>query len=148
MKFDKEIINQIGLHEQNFIPRADIGKPNRGFYSGTMTTAASQTEPALTYDTLVQFTRKFAPLPKIQVTDYLPTETVQARRHKRKSSRRWQKKWLKRFGTKEVRSNKIYQIGDTILIDRETERKVKEKISENMRDYERKQAASFFGIDF
>jgi hypothetical protein len=119
MKFDKEIINDLWASgERSFIPIVGAGRTGRGFYPPNATTSAAPPEPTLTYETLVQMSRKYAPLSKIQVTDYLPTETVQARRHKRKSSRRWQKKWLKRFGTKEVGSNKIYQIGDTILIDR------------------------------
>lgn len=31
-----------------------------------------------------------------------PTKTVQAKVHRRKSSRRWQKKWQKRFGMKVI----------------------------------------------
>lgn len=36
------------------------------------------------------------------IVNPVPMKTVQARRHNRKSSRRWQKKWLKRFGTVSV----------------------------------------------
>lgn len=45
----------------------------------------------------------FAPLHAITIIEMpIPKMRVQAKRHHRKSSRRWQKKYLKRFGTVEV----------------------------------------------
>jgi hypothetical protein len=71
---------------------------------------------------------------KIQVTEFLPTRKMQARRHKRKSSRRWQKKWLKRFGTKEVRDSEIFRIGDTLLISPEMNRQIQKKLARQVSD--------------
>lgn len=39
---------------------------------------------------------------------------VQVKRHKRKSSRRWQKKWLKRFGTR-TEYHRMFKPGEVIL---------------------------------
>lgn len=89
------------------------------------------------------------PVPEIRVTDYLPTEWVQKKRHKRKSSRRWQKKWRKRFGMKEIGRDKIYQIGNMILMSPETKRALDKQIQNHLDDSYRKQCESFwFGREF
>jgi hypothetical protein len=45
----------------------------------------------------------------------VPTITKQAKRHQRKSSRRWQKKWLKKFGTVTIIDPKVNL--DSMMID-------------------------------
>lgn len=58
---------------------------------------------------------------EIIINDFLDWDehiSVQAKRHKRKSSRRWQKKWLKRFGYKtEVKHHQkiLYRNGAAIM---------------------------------
>jgi hypothetical protein len=111
----------------------------------TYTTYNGDTKGA-TYDELIMVIERYA-VPKydIQVTDHLPTETVQVRRHKRKSSRRWQKKYLKKFGTKQVAPQKIYQIGNKILISPEMYRKAMDQIQQTQRDYFDRQSAMMWG---
>lgn len=62
------------------------------------------------------------------VNQYLPKVQVQAKRHKRKSSRRWQKKWLKRFGTTTV--TKCIRMGNTVYVSPEIYEGLKKKIKE------------------
>jgi hypothetical protein len=71
----------------------------------------------LTMDKWLELKKTVQPVIRIHICEYLPNEYVQARRHKRKSSRRWQKKWRKRFGEKKI--TKAIRLGNDIFMPKE-----------------------------
>lgn len=106
----------------------------KGFYVSKTSGAVIVQKPKETYLTdqltIRRELRMLNPI-EIIVTPYLPIGIGgQAKRHKRKSSRRWQKKWLKKFGLNPVKE--ILQIGNKMFVSPQTNQRILEHLSKSL----------------
>ena len=88
---------------------------NRTYYSGPGITAGEL------QDLIRETKERFPPLPNFRVVDYLPPEPV-FKKPRKKSSRRWQKKYKKKYPNPIAwkPNTSLYQIGNTIYCSRRT----------------------------
>lgn len=66
----------------------------------------------------------------IQISEFVPLKKIYLRPLKRKSSRRWQKKWKKRGWITEV--EQVLKIGNKLIMSRKMYTRMMEKISEGL----------------